>query len=444
MSDLLGEEMQAYLDTMQHMPQRGIRINTLKMENDPTLLPFELETSAFSPYGYRLLSQAKIGTSPFHHSGAVYSQEPSAMSAVTALDVQPGQRVLDMCAAPGGKSTQIAAALGGEGFLLANEYVRSRAQVLLSNIERMGISNAAVCSSHPSAIAEQLPEYFDCVLVDAPCSGEGMMRKEEAAVREWSVAHVETCAVRQQAILSDAAKCVKSGGVLVYSTCTFSLDENEKTVVQFLQSHPDFSLEPIAAQFGRCGIDIDNRFDLTLTRRVYPMDGGEGHFVARMRKSGAAEYAVDTYRRQVRTKPTDAERCTLEMLEECLHSVPQGSLEQIGNNVYLMPHDLPELRTLGVLRAGVLAGEIKQERRGVRIEPAHALFMSRRAENCRRVIDLAHDSAQLLAFLRGEEIEAEDNMRGFAAVACNGIVTGFGKVSGGVLKNRYPKGLRNN
>lgn len=413
---------------------RGIRLNTLKAGVDTAeKLGFEISPAPFSHLGYYVHdNDIRLGNSPWHHAGAYYVQEPSAMSAVTALDPQEGDYVLDMCAAPGGKSTQIAALLGGKGLLVSNEYVRSRAQILISNIERMGITNAAVTSLHPDIIAEKLPSFFDKVLVDAPCSGEGMFRKDETAIREWSPEHVQACAQRQAAILDSAAECVRPGGVLVYSTCTFAAEENEQNIAAFLERHPDFHLEPIKAEFGRRGIASVGGFDTSLTRRIYPMDGGEGHFAARLRREGE-EQAIHSAV-QTPDMPADVKA----LLEECFTVIPEGIIKNAGDNIFLLPPEFEALGSLPVIRAGVLLGCRKKGR----IEPEHALFMSARAENCRNLVSLSADDAQLKAFLHGETLEVDESIRGYCAVACEGVVTGFGKCSGGTLKNRYPKGLR--
>lgn len=408
---------------------RGIRINTLKMPVGRAHdIGFELTATPFADTGF-YCTAGSVGSSPYHHAGGFYSQEPSAMSAVTVLDPQPGERVLDMCAAPGGKSTQIAAKLCSQGLLWSNEIVPSRAQVLVSNIERLGVRNAVVSCEHPERIAGALPEYFDRVLVDAPCSGEGMFRHDPRAVEEWSPEHSDACAVRQRAILDCAAVCTAPDGVLVYSTCTFAPAENELVIADFLERHEEFVLEPITCDFGRPGLALSDRFDLTLTRRIYPMDGGEGHFVARMRRQGQA---------QTHHICTDAPAELPGELADCLSHPVIGRCVTIGSHIYIVPHGMPDTAGLRIVRAGVLAGEIVKNR----IEPAHAFFMSRIPDELARCVNLTPDDARLAAFLRGEQIDCGDNLRSWTGVSCDGIVTGFGKCSGGVLKNKYPKGLR--
>lgn len=437
MWQMLGEEY-AQFEACMNLPHvRGIRINTLKFSpDDSDSLCLPIRKCPFSDSGFYLDSDdVSIGNSPWHHAGAIYSQEPSAMSAVTILAPQPGEKVLDMCAAPGGKSTQIAAALNGEGLLWSNEYVRKRAQILLSNVERMGIRNCVVSSAHPDRLAEGLSGFFDKVLVDAPCSGEGMFRRDPQAVADWSPEHSEACAVRQLAILDSAAKCLREGGVLVYSTCTFSFRENEDVVAAFLDGHPDFMLEPSGVGFGRPGFDRSDKYDLTMTRRIFPMDGGEGHFAARLRKAGESCSASVS---QVNIKTGDDEKRAGELYASCFKNAPYGRISRIGDSCYILPEMMPEVKGLGVLRGGVLLGDMMKNR----IEPSHALFMAAKAEECVSLASFEPDSRELAAFLHGEEIMVDERFKGYTAVACKGTVTGFGKCSGGRLKNRYPKGLR--
>ncbi|MBS4878128.1 MAG: RsmB/NOP family class I SAM-dependent RNA methyltransferase [Acutalibacteraceae bacterium] len=429
MRGMLGGEYEAFRAEYEKPHRRGIRLNTLKCDAQTLAetLPFPLVPSPFSPLSYYAPADARMAAYPLYHAGAFYSQEPSASSAVTLLDPQPGERVLDLCAAPGGKSTQIAALTQDRGLLWSNEVVRSRASVLASNLERMGVKNAVVSSVYPDVLAEKLAGYFDRVLVDAPCSGEGMFRRDPAAVQEWSPAHVETCAVRQLAILKSAARCVRAGGVLVYSTCTFSAEENEGVVRAFLAENPGFVLEKPAVSFGRPAYGLD-------AVRIFPMDGGEGHFAARFRYAAENACAVQPHAGQADRQTAAAARA---LYNEIFEDAPPEHLARVRDRILLLPAELPALSGLGVLRAGVELGELRKNR----IEPAHGMFMAAKAAQCRSVLHLRHDDPRLLAFLRGEEITAEGGS-GYTAVAAEGVVTGFGKASGGVLKNKYPKGLR--
>lgn len=430
MEEMLGNEFQEYLACMEQPSFRGVRWNPLKcgLETLERNVPYTLSPAPFSPFCFYAEGEARPGSLPAHHAGMFYSQEPSASSAVTALDPQPGEKILDLCAAPGGKSTQIAGLLNGEGLLWSNEIVRSRANILLSNLERMGVGNAVVSSCHPQRLCQGLQGYFDRVLVDAPCSGEGMFRRDPAAVSEWTPEAPAACAQRQLAILDSAALAVKAGGILVYSTCTFSEEENEGTALAFLQDHPEFQQIPTGVEFGRPALDGSP------ARRIFPMDGGEGHFVAKFMRTGENPCRVKEFSGFLKK----AEARAVGDWYRTLFSGDCPSLfARFGDRYLLLPEGLPDLGGLGVIRAGTELGND----RGNRIEPSHALFMSRKKEACLHSADFPSESSELAAFLRGEEIDCQE--RGYTAVCVDGVVTGFGKASGGRLKNRYPKGLRN-
>lgn len=441
MSILLKGEYREYEETLRRdAPKRGIRLNPLKAEPSVLLAQLgrtfgeELCPSPFSPLSYYLPGSASnVGRLALHHAGAFYVQEPSASSAVTVLAPKPGERILDLCAAPGGKSTQIAALLGGEGLLWSNEIVAGRAQILLSNFERMGVRNGVVSSCHPETLCGALAGFFDRVLVDAPCSGEGMFRRDGRAAEEWSEEHVASCAVRQLAILESARQAVREGGVLVYSTCTFSPEENEGVITEFLRRTPEFVLENCGVSFGRPAFAElgGTEFDLSMARRIFPMDGGEGHFIAKLRRVAPNE------RFPAMAVPPKPEKEVCALFEDNLSCPLYGEPQTVGEKTVLLPHGLPELRGLGVLRAGVLCCEAKKNR----LEPVHALFAAAKERELRRLCALDADSAEAEAFLRGEEIPCDE--KGFTGVSVGDVMLGFGKASGGSLKNRYPKGLRN-
>ena len=374
------------------------------------------------------------------------------MSAVTLLSPQPGERVLDLCAAPGGKSTQIAAALRGKGLLWANEYVPNRARVLAQNIERCGVRNAVVSCGDTAKLAEALPEGFDAVLADVPCSGEGMFRKEPEALSGWSEDNIRLCAERSQEILDNAARCVRPGGRLVISTCTFAPEENEWAVVRFLHDHADFTLESADLPFGEPGfgadaiapfgdealLDFARQVPLSRCRRIFPWHGGEGHFLALLRRSGDSPATAVTM--AVAPDRSGAVAAAQELYADCFKTPPEGTFMRVGDTVRLLPSDLPTASGVHVLCAGLAAAQVMQGRT-LRVEPAHALFQSADPSDCRRLLDLLRDDPRLLAFLNGQEI-AVAAPDGWTGVAVEGIMTGFGKVAGGRLKNRYPKGLR--
>ncbi len=435
MRDLLKAEFGAFLQCSALPGFRGLRWNPLKCplsvlrEN----LPFALQPAPFSPLSFYVPQEAeRIGLLPLHHAGAFYVQEPSAASAVTVLAPQPGDRVLDLCAAPGGKSTQIAALLAGSGLLWSNEYVKNRAGVLLSNLERLGVSNAVVSCCHPEQLCGRLAGYFDKVLVDAPCSGEGMFRHDAGAVAAWSTAHVQSCAVRQQSILGSAAQAVAPGGVLVYSTCTYAEEENENTVLRFLELHPEFRLLDCGVAFGRASQKLPQ------TRRIFPMDGGDGHFVAKLQKLDGDRYAGGCFM-PPDVKRNPALRQGALLYQSLCRQEDMMPLFQAGNFLYLLPAELPAARGLHLLRAGVQFGECKKNR----IEPAHHFFMAAKPTSLRQLIPLTSKGEDVLRYLRGEEIACAAEYKGYAGVCVDGVMLGFGKCSNGTLKNRYPKGLRN-
>ena len=429
--ELIPNEFDAFQQAFSLPPYKGLRVNTLKCSKEKLLsLPgFELKPTPFCSEGFYLPSNTDgLGKNPLHHAGAFYIQEPSATSAVTMLDIKEGETVLDMCAAPGGKSTQIASKLNGKGLLIANEIVKSRANILLSNIERMGVKNAVVTSAHPTVIAEKLSGFFDKILVDAPCSGEGMFRKDTTAQSEWSYEHTVTCAVRQLEILNSAKHCLKENGVMVYSTCTYNRRENEGVITKFLEENPDFVIENSGADFGRN--------TLTHAKRIFINDGGEGHFCCRLRKLSPADGYTEPYRY---TEPKNKGEI-LQFYDSVFINRPFGeNIEVIGDKIYLLPNNMPQLKGINVLRSGILLGEIKKNR----IEPSHSAFMACKPGECRNVADLTLADFRTEKFLHGEEISVDCSIKGYTAVAIEGIITGFGKASTGVLKNKYPKGLRN-
>ncbi len=446
---LLGDDADAFFDGYRLPLRRGLRVNTLCCDTASFCdrFPLTLTASPFASDAFYLDENVthKAGADPLHHAGAYYMQEPSAASAVTVLTPMPGEHILDLCAAPGGKSTQIAAALCGEGLLWCNEYVKGRAAVLCQNMERMGVRNAVVSCGDTTPLCDELEGCFDAVLADVPCSGEGMFRKEEVALSQWSEALVDECAERGAMILHNASKAVRAGGRLVYSTCTFAPEENEMQILRFLQTHPDFELCPCGVSFGRAGIDIKalrrldpslpHTADPTLCRRIFPADGGEGHFIALLKKRG--DQPRVHFGKAAPTKKDDAVLAARRLWDDCFTTPPNGDILRVGDTLRLVPPDLPVTRHIHILQAGVAIGTVAKNR----IEPHHALFASCSPTDCRRTVSLPADDPRTFAFLHGEEIDA-DGDDGYTAVLIDGVPCGFGKVSRGRLKNKYPKGLR--
>jgi len=415
----LGEEYPEYLASLDRPRAVALRFNPLK--GQVPSLPFVRENVPWEPSGYYYDPDSRPGKHPFHEAGVYYLQEASAMSAVALLDPQPGERVCDLCAAPGGKTTQIAGRMMGKGFLLCNEIHDKRARVLSQNIERMGVGNALVTNEHPGNLSKRLPGFFDKVLIDAPCSGEGMFRKEEAAVTDWSQALVEMCADRQSHILDAGAALVRPGGRLVYSTCTFSPEENEQAIAAFLQRHPEFEPEDICAPwFTPAG---------TGQFRLWPHKLlGEGHFAAVLRKKGDAVAAGEVCGGQKLPKEWLAFSKDLEL------SLPDGKAILFGSTLYWAPEALPDLKGLKVLRPGLELGEIKKDR----FQPAHALALW--LQCCKTAVSYPADSPEIQKYLHGEALPS--SLRGWCLVQMDGYSIGWGKGDGTWLKNHYPKGLR--
>lgn len=431
MKNLLGDNYERFLETVDKPAYKAIRVNTLKTSAEELrpLLPFMGERVPFCEDGY-YVSVEKLGKHPLHHAGAFYVQEPSAMSAVTALGVEPGDKVLDLCAAPGGKSTQIGAALCGTGLLWANEIVRPRAHILLSNIERMGIKNAVVSNMSPEALCPRLEGFFDKVLVDAPCSGEGMFRKDKDAIFEWSVEHSHACAERQRAILDSAACALRPEGVMVYSTCTFSVDENEGVIAGFLHDHPDFELIDTGCRFGEPALE--------LCRRIYPFNGGEGHFVAKLRKRRGKAYKGLMYRY---VEPDREDRLMIDsFIVDMLRNPSFRHIHVIDGRILNLPNTelLPDLDGMNILRAGIKLGDFKKKR----IEPHHNLATALTPYEFKRRLILSCEDELTARYISGEEIELDFWIAGWAVAVVDGITLGLGKAVDGRFKNKYPKGLR--
>ena len=419
---------------------RALRVNTLKCDGDILKEIFSLnEPTSFCKNSYYIPQNLqKLGNNPLHHAGAFYMQEPSASSVVEAIGIDEGDFVLDLCAAPGGKSTQAAAKLNGTGVLLSNEFVGSRVGALVSNIERMGISNAVVTSARPDVLCPQLENVFDKVIVDAPCSGEGMFRKEAAALENWSVENVLACAERQKKILQSAADCVKPGGKIVYSTCTYAFEENEGVIANFLENNPDFHLVKPLIDFGE---DAQYEFapnvaNIQYARRIFNFNGGEGHFVAVMQRDGEADETMVEYSTKYDKKSADVLKEFNQFFKENFIGEIPRNVQVVGDKVYIVPFDF-KLTGVQIARSGIFAGTVRNNR----FVPEHALFNNVKF-TARNVLDLTLDDDSVERFLHGEEICCDTKLKGYTEVKICGIPLGFGKASNGTLKNHYPKGLR--
>ena len=419
MEKQLGEEYEDFLKSLERPRAVALRFNPLK--GDAPAMPFVKEPVPWEPMGFYYDPEARPGLHVYHEAGVYYLQEASAMAPVALLDPQPGERVCDLCAAPGGKTTQIAGRMAGEGFLLCNEINPKRAKILSRNIERMAVANALVTNEHPANLAKKYPGFFDRVLVDAPCSGEGMFRKEEAAVTDWSQETVEMCARRQAEILHSAAELVRPGGRLVYSTCTFAPEEDEMSVAAFLGEHPEFEPECLEAPWF---VSVENG-----GHRMWPHKLlGEGHFAAVLKKTGGEETDTDIPSGE-KLPPQWAA-----FAKELGIRLPEGKAVSFGQNLYWAPADMPDLRKIKVMRPGLELGTVKKDR----FEPAHALALW--LKDCRIVESYGAESGEMKAYIHGDVVPSQK--KGWCLVCAEGYSIGWGKGDGRVLKNHYPKGLR--
>ena len=419
MKNQLGAEYDAFLESLERPRAVALRFNPLKGEQPA--LPFVEQPVPWEKEGFYYDPDSRPGLHVYHEVGVYYLQEASAMAPVALLDPQPGEKVCDLCAAPGGKTTQIAGRMLGEGFLLCNEINPKRAKILSRNIERMAVPNALVTNEHPERLAQKYPGFFDRVLVDAPCSGEGMFRKEEAAVTDWSQETVEMCARRQAEILHSAARLVRPGGRLVYSTCTFAPEEDEMAVDAFLKAHPEFQPEEVDAPWFEKGENA--------SFRMWPHKLlGEGHFAAVFRKTEGEETDIPE------TKGEKLPKQWTEFAKELGIILPAGKAVTFGQNLFWAPEELPDMNRIKVMRPGLELGTVKKDR----FEPAHALALW--LKDCKNIQRYGADSEEMKAYIHGEVVPSEK--KGWCLVCADDYSIGWGKGDGRVLKNHYPKGLR--
>ncbi|MDQ1300978.1 MAG: hypothetical protein QG637_899 [Chloroflexota bacterium] len=476
MRALLGDEFGAFAASYGAAPVAGLRVNTLKVSAEAfrAAAPFDLTSTPWCPAGFTLPDEQAAGKHPWHAAGLYYLQEPSAMAVAELLDPQPGERVLDLAAAPGGKATHIAALMAGQGLLIANELHPKRAWILAENLERWGAGHIAITNEPPERLAARFAGFFDRVLLDAPCSGEGMFRKSAAARQEWSPALVLGCAQRQSLILEHAARLVRPGGRLVYSTCAFAPEEDEAVIARFLEERADFDLiapprrpgfspgrpDWVDSRGGFSVADAASRYGSSLTTgtapskpenpplrfavRLWPHTGpGEGHFIAVLqRRAAAADLALSPKPWRSVPLPRPVAAAYRAFCAANLAQPPAADrLALVGSYLYALPHDLPDLTGLRFLHPGWWLGVMKKER----FEPSHALALRLRPADALRCADQPAGSpdglSHLPAYLRGEGFRSpgED---GWTLVAADGFAVGWGKRVGGMLKSHYPKGLR--
>lgn len=443
MKTLLQDEYDAFIQSYNEEKNQGLRINSIKISIDEfiKISPFTIEKIPWVKEGYFYPTKDRPGKHPYHEAGLYYIQEPSAMAAAEFVDPKPRERILDLCAAPGGKTTHLASKMNGEGLLVSNEIHPQRAKILSQNVERMGIKNAIVTNETPERLASRFPSFFDRILVDAPCSGEGMFRKDEEAREHWSPENVAICASRQDEILAHAQAMLKPGGRLVYSTCTFSPEENEGTISRFLAEHPNFEIEKVEVYegFSPGRSDwVDNPApQIEQTIRIWPhLVKGEGHYIAVLKKMDGEETP-----RLKSAKPQKVDPQMLkaynQFVSETLHVVPAGNFITFSDQLYLLPEDLPSLEKLKVLRPGLHLGTFKKNR----FEPSHALALALRQDEVKSSFDLSANSGEILSYLKGEVLQAS-GVKGWHLITVDSYSIGWGKLAGNVMKNHYPKGLR--
>ena len=450
MKAFLGNEWDDFLYSYDNNRFQALRFNTLKVQSPEERMRI-LKVLGISPdkkvswanEAYYFDENVRPGKHPYHEMGLYYIQEPSAMSAAALLAPKPGMRVLDLCAAPGGKSTQLATYLGDSGLLVSNEINTQRSRILSQNIERMGIKNAIVTNEDSFVLASHFPGFFNAIQVDAPCSGEGMFRKLPEAIEQWSMENVAICAARQKEILDNAAVMLKPGGVIVYSTCTFSREENEDVIEYFLERHTDFTLEEM--------------------ERFWPHKvDGEGHFVAKLVRRGCVDTDLKADRKTKKNKNSKNRKNetksaltkeNMKLLSEFLDKtisedmaawIKNSRLVMFGEQLYRLPDMEVDIKGLKVQRAGLHIGEFKKQR----FEPSHSLALALKLNDAKNVVKLTCDNPQTIGFFNGQSVMLSDEQaaeckKGWALVCVDGYPAGWGKVNGAQVKNHYPKGLRN-
>lgn len=448
MKVFLGDEWDDFLYSYDNNRFQALRFNTLKVQSPEermrilkTLKISSDKKVSWADEAYYFDENVRPGKHPYHEMGLYYIQEPSAMSAAALLAPKPGMRVLDLCAAPGGKSTQLATYLGDSGLLVSNEINTQRSRILSQNIERMGIKNAIVTNEDSFVLASHFPGFFNAIQVDAPCSGEGMFRKLPEAIEQWSMENVAICAARQKEILDNAAVMLKPGGTIVYSTCTFSKEENEDVIEYFLERHPDFTLEEM--------------------ERFWPHKvDGEGHFVAKLVRRGCVDTDLKADRktkknknsknRKNETKPAltkENMKLLSEFLDETISEdmaawIKNSRLVMFGEQLYRLPDMEVDIKGLKVQRAGLHIGEFKKQR----FEPSHSLALALKLNDAKNVVKLTCDNPQTIGFFNGQSVMLSDEQaaeckKGWALVCVDGYPAGWGKVNGAQVKTIILRGL---
>lgn len=444
MKKMLGHEYDDFMKSYERERYYGLRFNPLK-GNEEAFFKYQTCTLSKIPWaknGYYYNGEKEHpGKHPFHEAGVYYIQEPSAMAPAGYLDAKAGEKILDLCAAPGGKTTMIAAAMEGKGLLVSNEIHPTRAKILSENVERMGIRNAIVTNETPQKLAKKFPEFFDKIMVDAPCSGEGMFVKNEIAKEEWSLENIVLCAERQDEILDCAFTMLKPGGRIVYSTCTFSEEEDEGSVLRFLERHEEMEIEKVARydmmSEGICHSEEEKAKRIQDTIRLWPHKlKGEGHYLAVLKKKEEVFEKNETRKEQ---KGEDKKNLTefLEFQKAYLKEKLSGIFVLFGEQLYLLPEGTPDLKGLKVLRAGMHLGTMKKKR----FEPGHALALALKSESVLHSVTLHLSESEIYQYLEGNTFSWEGE-KGWYLITIEGYSIGWGKLVNNMMKNHYPKGLR--
>lgn len=441
MKDLLKEEFTEYEQSFDEPSFAGLRVNTLKLEPEEfeKMSPFSLEPVPWTKNGFYYDKKNTPGKHPYYLGGLYYIQEPSAMTPAAMLPVEPGDKVLDLCAAPGGKSTELAAKLKGKGVLVSNDISSSRAKALLKNIEVFGVQNGVVLSETPEKLSKVFPEYFDKILIDAPCSGEGMFRKDNAIIKAWEKQGPEFFHKIQKSIIDAAVKMLKPGGIMLYSTCTFSPLENETSMQYLLDNYEDFEILHVDAyehfDSGKPHWIENGSEELKNTFRLWPHHiKGEGHYVALLHKKGEPVEKKPARAKGVKF-PKEAE----EFMKDVTLDLEGRHIEEYGEWVFLVPDCLPSLKGLHIMRQGLFLGEKKKNR----FEPSQSLAMALNKDAYPRTINYAPDDINLMKYLKGETVELDDdNLSGWQLILVDGYPVGWGKASNGRLKNKLAPGWR--
>ena len=461
MKEILGEDYEAFLAGFDGQRQYGLRVNTLKMnlEEFERIAPFHLKKVPWISNGYFYEAEDVPAKHPFYSAGLYYLQEPSAMTPASRLKVQPGERVLDLCAAPGGKATELGAALQGEGLLVANDINTARARALLRNLELFGISNSFVTNEPPHVLAERFPEFFHKIMVDAPCSGEGMFRKNPAVVDSWQEKGPEYFSKLQREITVQAADMLLPGGMMFYSTCTFSPLENEKTITHLLKERPDMEVIPMEDYEGFAEGLTSYRgevFDESckLCRRIWPHKmSGEGHFMALLhKKNGTPQQVQQTvsqssiWWQKCKGLNKEQKAAAEDFFSHVNIAYDEKRIDVRGDNLYYLPAPQYDGRGLHFLRNGLFMGEFKKKR----FEPSQPFALALHAQDFDQVLDFPADDERLSRYLRGETLDVSDliagekKRKGWQLVMAAGHPLGFGKLVNNNLKNKYPAGWRKN